>query len=61
VCSIVLHTFVVGQPFRLRPLREALRHILQHRDRLWITRPGALAEHVAGLPRGIVPGSEMLG
>ncbi|NGM22528.1 polysaccharide deacetylase family protein [Roseomonas stagni] len=61
VMSIVLHSFVVGQPFRLRPLRDALKHILAHRDRLWITRPAELAAHVAGLPRGIVPGSEMLG
>jgi len=61
VCSIVLHTFVVGQPFRLRPLRAALRHIMGHRDRIWLCRPGELAAHVAGLPRGVVPGSEMLG
>ncbi len=60
VMSIVLHTFVVGQPFRLRPLRDALKHMLAHRDRLWITRPAALAAHIAGLPKGIVPGSEML-
>jgi peptidoglycan/xylan/chitin deacetylase (PgdA/CDA1 family) len=60
VFSLVLHSFVVGQPFRLRPLREALRHILAQRDRLWITRPAALHAHVAGLPRGIVPGSEHL-
>lgn len=57
VCSVVLHTFVVGQPFRLRPLREALRRILDHRDRLWVTRPGDLADYVAGLPPGTVPGS----
>jgi hypothetical protein len=61
VMSVVLHTFVVGQPFRLRPLRQALRHILSHRDRLWVTRPGAMADFVATLPRGMVPGSEMLG
>ena len=60
VLSIVLHTFVVGQPFRLRPLRDALKHILAHRDRLWITRPAELAAHVAGLPRGTVPGSDLL-
>lgn len=60
VFSLVLHTFVVGQPFRLRPLRDALRHILSHRDKLWITRPAELHAHVAGLPRGIVPGSEHL-
>jgi len=60
VCSLVLHTFVVGQPFRLRPLRAALNHILGHRDQLWITRPAELAAHVRSLPRGIVPGSELL-
>jgi hypothetical protein len=51
---------VVGQPFRLRPLREALRHVLAHRDRLWVARPGELARYVAGLPKGVVPGSEAL-
>ncbi len=60
VCSIVLHTFVVGQPFRLRPLRDALRHILSQRDKVWITKPGEIADHVASLPRGVVPGSELL-
>ena len=58
VMSVVLHPFILGQPHRLRPLRDALRHILAHRDRLWVTRPGELAEYVAGLPSGLVPGSE---
>jgi len=58
VCSIVLHPFIVGQPHRLRPLRQALRHIMAHQDQLWVTRPGELAEYVATLPRGVVPGSE---
>lgn len=53
--NIVLHPFVIGQPFRLRALRRALDHILAHRDDLWITTPGAIAEHVAGLPEGTVP------
>ncbi|MBU8543811.1 MULTISPECIES: polysaccharide deacetylase family protein [Roseomonadaceae] len=61
VCSIVLHTFVVGQPFRLRPLRNALRHILTHRDDIWLTRPGDLATYATNLPQGTIPGSEMLG
>ncbi|HEY8609662.1 MAG TPA: polysaccharide deacetylase [Roseomonas sp.] len=60
VCSIVLHPFVVGQPYRLRALRRALRHILAHRDQLWVTRPGELADYVRSLPKGIVPGSEHL-
>jgi len=53
--NIVLHPFVIGQPFRLRALRRALDHILAHRDDLWITTPGGIAEHVAGLPEGAVP------
>ena len=60
VCSIVLHPFVVGQPYRLRAFRRAMTHILSHRDQLWLARPAELARHVAALPRGIVPGSEML-
>lgn len=55
VMSVVLHPFIMGQPHRLRPLRQALRHIMAQRDRLWVTRPGELAEYVAGLPDGTVP------
>lgn len=60
VCTISLHPFVVGQPFRLRLLREALRHCVEHkhRDRVWFTRPGEVAQYCAGLPPGVVPGNE---
>jgi hypothetical protein len=57
VCPFVLHAFVLGQPFRLRQLRRALRHILAHRNEIWLTRPGNIAQHIAGLPAGVVPGS----
>jgi allantoinase len=60
VCSVVLHPFIAGQPFRLRALRQAFAHILEHREKLWIARPGELARYVAGLPKGVVPGSESL-
>ena len=50
VFTIVLHPFVIGQPYRLRALRRALKHILEHRDALWITTPGAVAEHCKGMP-----------
>ena len=58
VYGLALHTFVVGQPFRLMHLRNALKHIVEHpeADRVWFTRPGAIADHVAGLPPGTVPG-----
>ncbi|WP_328805598.1 polysaccharide deacetylase family protein [Sabulicella rubraurantiaca] len=55
VCSIVLHPFILGQPHRLRPFREAMRRILEQRDRLWAARPGELADYVATLPDGLVP------
>jgi len=60
VCSIVLHPFVIGQPYRLRELRRALNHVLKQRNRLWITRPGELASYVRDLPKGAVPGSDDL-
>ncbi len=60
VCSIVLHPFIIGQPFRLRELRRGLTHILSQRDRIWLTRPGELARYVEGMPKGVVPGSAML-
>jgi peptidoglycan/xylan/chitin deacetylase (PgdA/CDA1 family) len=59
VCSIVLHPFVIGQPFRLRAFRRAMRHVLAERDRLWIARPGELARYIASLPRGTVPGDDV--
>jgi peptidoglycan/xylan/chitin deacetylase (PgdA/CDA1 family) len=55
VYSVVLHSFVMGQPFRLRALRRALEHILRHREQLWITTPGEIARYCASLPPGIIP------
>jgi peptidoglycan/xylan/chitin deacetylase (PgdA/CDA1 family) len=60
VCSIVIHPFIIGQPFRLRGLRRVLNHIVAHQDKIWLTTPGRLADYVATLPIGVVPGSEML-
>ena len=56
VCPFVLHTFILGQPFRLRQLRRTMAHILAHRDRIWLTQPGEIARHVQALPAGTVPG-----
>jgi peptidoglycan/xylan/chitin deacetylase (PgdA/CDA1 family) len=58
VCPIALHPFVMGRPYRLRPLRRALEHIAAHRDRVWITRPRDICAHVERLPAGLVPGGE---
>jgi allantoinase len=47
VYTIVIHPFIIGQPFRLRALRRALTHITKSRDELWITTPGGVASHFA--------------
>jgi peptidoglycan/xylan/chitin deacetylase (PgdA/CDA1 family) len=46
VMSVILHAFIMGQPFRLRALRRAVRHIMTSGAELWFTRPGAIASHV---------------
>src|ERR1700722_14137967 len=45
VMSVILHSFISGQPFRLRALRRALDHILKAGEPLWFTQPGAIASH----------------
>jgi allantoinase len=55
VMPIVLHSFVLGQPYRLHHFRRVVEHILRHRDRVWLTRPGEICEYIEGLPAGIVP------
>jgi peptidoglycan/xylan/chitin deacetylase (PgdA/CDA1 family) len=55
VMGIALHPYVVGQPYRLRALRGALKAILQHRDAIWFTTAGAIFEHCVSLPEGSIP------
>ncbi len=50
VMPIVLHSFISGQPFRLRALRRALVHILAHRDDIWLTTPDRIAGFVFSNP-----------
>jgi allantoinase len=59
VMAISLHTFIMGQPHRVRVLREIFRRIRSHRyfDRVWLTRPGDIADHCISLQPGLVPGS----
>jgi peptidoglycan/xylan/chitin deacetylase (PgdA/CDA1 family) len=57
VMSVILHAFIIGQPFRLRALRRAIAHILRHADSIWLTQPGRIATHIidmqaAGSARG---------
>ena len=58
VYNISLHPYVFGQPFRLRPLRAALRHCVEHplHDRLWFCKPGDIADYCYKLPAGTIPG-----
>jgi peptidoglycan/xylan/chitin deacetylase (PgdA/CDA1 family) len=46
VMSVIVHAFIIGQPFRLRAFGRALDHILQHADSIWLTRPGLIASHI---------------
>ncbi len=49
VMSVVIHSFISGAPFRLKPLARALEHIVGHRDRLWIATPGEIAAEFAAM------------
>ncbi|MBL8703649.1 MAG: polysaccharide deacetylase family protein [Rhodospirillales bacterium] len=55
VMGIALHPYIVGQPYRLRHLRRAVKHIDAHRDRIWLARAGDIAAHAIALPAGVVP------
>jgi peptidoglycan/xylan/chitin deacetylase (PgdA/CDA1 family) len=57
VMTVALHPFIIGQPFRLRAFRGALRHIMARREELWITTPGEIARYCETLPKGSLPGS----
>jgi hypothetical protein len=52
VMSIVVHSFVSGQPFRLRALTRALEHIAGHRDEVWFTQPRHIAACALGARLG---------
>jgi peptidoglycan/xylan/chitin deacetylase (PgdA/CDA1 family) len=55
VMGVALHAYIVGQPYRLRHLKRALKHIARHRDAIWLTTPGAIARHCAALPADTIP------
>ena len=55
VCPISLHPFVVGRPYRIRQLRRAFEHILNYRDKIWLTTPGEICTHIENLPDGVAP------
>jgi allantoinase len=57
VFGISLHTFVAGQPFRLRQIRKAIQYVLSHArfSDVWVTTPGEIARYSVALPQGTVP------
>jgi len=59
VFALSLHGFIVGQPFRLRPLRQAIKHCVEHKakDRVWYTRAVDIANYCFAMKPGIIPGS----
>jgi len=48
VMGLALHPYLVGQPYRLRHLRRALKHLKANPKKVWFTTPGAICAHVAG-------------
>jgi peptidoglycan/xylan/chitin deacetylase (PgdA/CDA1 family) len=57
VMPVVLHSFILGVPYRLRQFRRVIEHICAHRDRVWLARPGEICTFIETLPKGVVPGS----
>jgi hypothetical protein len=59
VCNLSIHPYVFGQPFRLRVLRNALAHCVNHplKDRVWFCKPGDVSDYCYTLAPGILPGS----
>jgi hypothetical protein len=48
VMGLALHPYIVGQPYRLRHLRNALEKLARARDagQVWFSTPGAIARHM---------------
>jgi len=59
VYNISIHPFIFGQPYRLRPFRDALIHCVNHkfRDRIWFCTPGQVSDFCYTLPPGTLQGS----
>lgn len=50
VYAISIHTFILGQPFRLSRFRRALQHMLEAGDSIWFAQPKDIARYYAALP-----------
>ena len=47
--GMTVHTFIVGQPFRMKQFRAVLEHLNAHSSDIWFTTAGAIAGYYAGL------------
>lgn len=54
VMSVIIHSNIIGQPFRLRQFRRALDHIKKRASEIWITRAGEVAEEMYRNPQNVV-------
>lgn len=54
VMSIVVHSFISGQPFRLAALTAALDHIVARKDQVWLAQPGEIESYVRADPQRAV-------
>ncbi len=54
VMGVALHPYIIGQPYRLRALRRALRAMLERRGEVWVTTAGGIHDHMLGLPEGCI-------
>lgn len=50
VMSVVLHSFISGQPFRLRPIAQALARIAARSEDVWLTTPREIHAAVLETP-----------
>jgi hypothetical protein len=46
-CGNSIHTFILGQPYRLRQFRRVLERLDALRERVWVTTAGEIAKHFA--------------
>jgi hypothetical protein len=51
VFCLSIHPYIVGQPYRIRALRRAFQHIVEHKlkDRVWFTRGNEIADYCLSL------------
>ena len=52
--GITIHSFIVGQPFRIRQFRRVLDWIAGQAGQIWFTTCGQIADHYASV---IPPGT----